>query len=263
MQITDVRPGTPCWFELASTDPDKSSAFYQGLFGWSRMDMDMGELGTYSFLNNANGCIGAMCGMMPEQSEQGMPSAWGVFFAVDNCDDSTAQAVELGATVIMPPMKVEEHGRVSVIADPTGAVFSLWQSTSEGGGPFVMFEDYSVGWVELATRDPAKAREFYSSLLGWTYTESPIPIPDSGNYIEISVGDTRFGGILPMNSEWGEIPPHWGIYVPVPDVDACVARAQELGGGNPLPAFDAPGVGRISMVADPTNAMCYVITLRQ
>jgi len=66
-----------------------------------------------------------------------------------------------------------------------------------------------------------------------------------------------------MNSEWGEIPPHWGIYVPVPDVDACAARAQELGGGNPLPAFDAPGVGRISMVADPTNAMCYVITLKQ
>ena len=159
-------------------------------------------------------------------------------------------------------MDVEGHGRMSVIADPTSAVFSLWQSTSDGGGPFVMFENHSIGWVELATRETAKAREFYSSLLGWTYTESVIPAIDSGDYIEISVGDTRYGGILPMNSEWGSTPPHWGIYVLVPDVDACVTKAKELGGCNPLPAFDAPGVGRIAKVADPTNAMCYVIALK-
>ncbi len=39
-------------------------------------------------------------------------------------------------------------------------------------------------------------------------------------------------------------------------------KAVELGGSNPLPAFDAPGVGRISMIGDPTGAKCYVITLK-
>ncbi|MBL8890058.1 MAG: VOC family protein [Planctomycetaceae bacterium] len=261
MQITEMRQGIPCWFELASTDPDKSAAFYHGLFGWQRFDMDLGPIGTYSFLNNANGCVGALCSMMPGPKSAGLPSTWGVYFAVDRCDDSTTRAVELGATIIAPPMDVNQHGRMSVLSDPTGAVFSLWQSTSSGGGPFVMFENHAVGWVELATRDTLKAREFYSKLLGWTYTESPIPVPDSGNYIEISVGGTRYGGILPMNPEWGEIPPHWGVYVMVPDVNACIAKAKELGGGNPLPAFDAPGVGRISMVSDPTGALCYVIAL--
>ncbi|MDP1562698.1 MAG: VOC family protein [Pirellulaceae bacterium] len=261
MQITEMRPGIPCWFELASTDPNKSSAFYQELFGWSRMEMDLGPMGTYSFLNNANGCIGAMCSMMPVQKLQGMPSTWGVYFAVANCDAATARAVELGANVFVPPMNVSEHGRMSVIADPTGAVCSLWQSTSSGGGPFVMFEDHSIGWVELATRETAKAREFYSALLGWTYNESPIP--NIGTYNEISVGETRYGGILPMSPEWGDVPSHWGIYVMVPDVDACVAKAQELGGGNPVPAFDAPGVGRIAMITDPTGAKCYVITLKR
>jgi predicted enzyme related to lactoylglutathione lyase len=47
----------------------------------------------------------------------------------------------------------------------------------------------------------------------------------------------------------------------VSDVDACCVKAKELGGGNPLPPFDAPGVGRIAMVSDPTGAQCYVIKL--
>ncbi len=282
MQITEMKQGIPCWFELSSTDPEQSYAFYHGLFGWSKMDMDLGPMGTYSFLNNANGCIGAMCNMQPEQQTQGIPSNWGVYFDVHDCDAATAKARQLGGNVLMPPMDVSEHGRMSVIADPTGAVFSLWQSKSDAG-QFVMFEDQSIGWVELATRDTQRAREFYADLLGWTYTESPIAVPDFGNYIEISVDETRFGGILPMSAEWGDIPPgdippgdtppgdtplgdtppHWGIYIMVPDVDASVARAQALGGSNPLPAFDAPGVGRIAMVSDPTGARNYVISLEK
>jgi predicted enzyme related to lactoylglutathione lyase len=260
MFITEMRPGVPCWFELSSTDPEKSFAFYHGLFGWNRNDMDLGAMGTYSFLLNANGCVGAFCGMQEEQKAQGMPSCWGVYFAVEDCDAATARAATLGGTVIMPPFDVSEHGRMSVVSDPTGGTFCLWQPKG-GGGNFVMFEDYSIGWVELATRDTKKAREFYTALLGWTYTESPIPIPNSGNYTEISAGGTRYGGILPMSAEWGDIPPHWGIYVMVPDVDRCCAKAKELGGGNPVPPFDAPGVGRIAMVADPTGAHCYIITL--
>ena len=262
MHITAMKQGIPCWFELSSTDPEQSYAFYSGLFGWSRLDMDLGPMGTYSFLNNANGCIGAMCNMQPEQKAQGIPSNWGVYFAVHDCDSATAQASQLGGNVLMPPMDVSEHGRMSVIADPTGAVFSLWQPKS-GGGQFVMFEDLSIGWVELATRDTHRAREFYAALLGWTLTKSPILIPNSGNYIEISVDETRYGGILPMNSEWGEIPPHWGIYIMVPDVDSSVARALELGGSNPFPAFDAPGVGRIAMISDPTGAKNYIISLEK
>jgi uncharacterized protein len=262
MFIAEMHRGVPCWFELSSTDPEKSFAFYNGLFGWNRHDIDMGPMGTYSFLLNSNGCIGAFCGMQEEQKASGIPSHWGVYFAVHDCDAATAQVGNLGGTVIMSPFDVGENGRMSIVRDPTNANFCLWQPKG-GGGNFVMFEDHAIGWVELATRDTTKAREFYAALLGWTYTESPIPIPDSGNYIEISVGDTRYGGILPMNSEWGEIPPHWAVYVMVPDVDACCSKAKELGGSNPLPAFDAPGVGRIAMVADPTGANCYVIKLKQ
>lgn len=260
MLITESPEGVPCWFELSSTDPQKSFDFYHELFGWNRTDMDLGPMGTYSFLSNSNGTIGAFCNMQEEQKAQGVPSYWAVYFAVDSCDSSTNKAAGLGATVILPPMDVGEHGRMSILADPQGAMFCLWQSKATGGN-FAMFEEHSIGWVELATKDTAKAKQFYSDLLGWTFEESKIPVADSGNYVEISVGDTKYGGMIPMNAQWGDIPPHWGIYIMVPDVDACVAKAKELGGEICLQPFDAPGVGRIGMVTDPTGANCYVITL--
>lgn len=258
MQITEIKPGTPCWFELASSDPVKSMRFYKEVFGWQNIDMDMGPMGTYSFLNNANGGVGACCNLTPDQIAQGMPSSWAVYFAVDSCDESTSKAASLGANVLMQPFDVGEHGRMSVICDPTGAVFCLWQSKSSGGGQLVMFEDHSVGWVELATRDTVKAREFYGALLGWSYDDKPIP---GAVYSEIAVGDTRYGGILPIAEQCAEMPPHWAIYVMVPDVDACINLAKQAGGSNPLPAFNVPGVGRIAAIADPTGAACYIIKL--
>lgn len=260
MLITESPEGVPCWFELSSTDPQSSFNFYSQLFGWNRTDMDLGAMGTYSFLSNANGTIGAFCDMQPDLKAHGAPSYWAVYFSVDQCDASTSRAVELGASVVMQPMDVSSHGRLSILTDPEGAMFCLWQTRAQSGD-FVMFEDHSVGWVELATKDTAAARKFYGSLLGWTFEESEIPVPDSGNYVEISIGNTKYGGMIPMNAQWGDIPAHWGLYIMVPDVDACVAKAKSLGGEICLQPFDAPGVGRIGMVTDPTGANTYVIHL--
>jgi uncharacterized protein len=263
MQITESKPGMPCWFELASSNSQESFNFYHQLFGWKRTDMDLGPMGIYSFLSKENGTIGALCEMQPEQKQQGAPSVWAVYFAVENCDASTGRAVQLGATLLVPPMDVSEHGRMSVLNDPSGATFYLWQSKpASNSGEFVMFEDHAIGWVELASKDTAESRRFYGALFGWDFLESPIPIADAGQYIEFAVGQTRYGGLLPMNEQWGDVPPHWGIYIMVPDVDACVSKAKELGGNICLAPFEAPGVGRIGMISDPTGANCYVIQLK-
>lgn len=262
MQITELKHGMPCWFELATTDPDTSSAFYQNLFGWHRFDLDLGSDGTYSFFSNENGCIGAMSSPSPEHESVRGSSTWGVYFAVDNCDDSTAKAVELGATIIVPPRNVNEHCRMSVISDPTGAICSLWQCESIGGGPYVMFENYAINWVELATRDSARARVMYSELLGWDYFQSSASVPGGGPYHELAVGQTRCGGIMPMQAEWFDpLTPDWWIFIRVPDVDDCVAKAKELGGSNPVPAYAVPEVGKMAMLADPTGAKFYVVQL--
>ncbi len=56
-----------------------------------------------------------------------VPPHWLLYFLVENADASTAKVTELGGKVIMPPMSLEKVGRFSVVADPQGAVFSLFQ----------------------------------------------------------------------------------------------------------------------------------------
>lgn len=249
--------GAPCWFELSSTNPAESLAFHEALFGWGHLHNDMGAMGNYTFLRNATGTVGALCGMPP--GSEGRPSNWGVYFATSDIDASVAHAGELGGQLCFGPFEVPGHGRGAVLADPSGAVFSLWQPAQADAGDFTMFDDYSVGWVELATRDSAAAKAFYAALLGWQFLASTTPSPVE--YSEYAVAGARFGGVMAMTPEWGDMPSHWSIYIPVPDVDACLARAVELGGKVCVPAFNVPGVGRIARLNDPAGAGVYVITL--
>ena len=55
------------------------------------------------------------------------------------------------------------------------------------------------------------ARDFYATLLGWDCEASKVPIPGGVQYLEYGVGGTRYGGMLPMTPEWGEMPSHRSI----------------------------------------------------
>ena len=250
--------GAPCWFELSSTDPARSLAFLQAVFGWTNLANDMGDYGTYHFLRNGTGTVGALGGMPP--GTEGAPSYWSVYFASADLDASLARATALGGRLFVEPFDVPGHGRGAVLADAGGAMFCLWQSAAMDSGDFTMFEDASIGWVELATRDVDAAQRFYGGLLGWSFEES-ANAPPGTRYSEYAVGETHYGGLLQMTAEWGDLPAHWSLYVLVPDLDARLAATTAAGGSITVPAFDAPGVGRIARIDDPTGAGCYLIEL--
>jgi hypothetical protein len=68
--------------------------------------------------------------------------------------DATAQTItDNGGSVLMPTMDVLTFGRMVVVADPTGAVFGLWQARDFIGSQ-VVNEPGSVIWSELNTADP-------------------------------------------------------------------------------------------------------------
>ena len=251
--------GAPCWFELSSTDPARSQAFLAAVFGWEAVSMDVGDAGPYAFLRNANGTVGAVGGMPP--GADGAPSYWGVYFASADLDASVAAATASGATVFAEPFDVPGHGRGAVLADPGGAVFNLWQPASTDSGDFTMFENFSVGWVELATRDVDAAQRFYGGLLGWAFNDS-ANAPGGTRYSEYAVGGTHYGGLLQMTKEWGDLPSHWSLYVVVPDLDSALSATDAAGGSVSVPAFDAPGVGRIARIDDPTGAGLYLVQPR-
>jgi len=53
--------------------------------------------------------------------------SWFPYILVDDVAAATKKAASLGATVAQDIMEVPDMGWFSVIIDPTGAAFGLWQ----------------------------------------------------------------------------------------------------------------------------------------
>ena len=249
--------GAPCWFELATTDQDGAKTFYTELFGWDTKDSPMGPDAVYTMWKKGERDVGGGYKLMPDMLQQGIPPHWMVYFMTPNADECAAKVAALDGKVLQGPFDVMTHGRMAVCQDPTGAVFSIWQPNTHPGAT-AMGEDGTVCWSELMTRDAQSARRFYTDLFGWSTKGSA----GMAEYIEFSAGGESRGGIMPMDEQFQGIPPHWGIYFMVNDCDASVARAKEMGGVVRHGPFDAPGVGRIAIMADPQGAGFSLITLQ-
>ena len=113
-----------------------------------------------------------------------------------------------------------------------------------GNGEFV--------WHDLMTTEVEAARSFYSGLFPEWALES-IDLGEGALYVKIGFKGQDRGGMLPLSPAHG-LPSHWIPYIAVPDCDAAVARAEELGGRCCVPPMDAPGVGRFAVVDDPLGA---------
>ena len=115
-------PGTLCWADLSTPDPEAASNFYGATFGWS---FELGQDGSYLHIKNGPDYIGGI--PSADQRAPGAPPHWLLYFQVADCDASAAQAKELGARLYVEPMNIQNVGRMAVVADPQGAVFALFQ----------------------------------------------------------------------------------------------------------------------------------------
>ena len=114
----------------------------------------------------------------------------------------------------------------------------------------------AFSWSELMTTDPAAAAQFYGALFGWTVKDMDM---GTGPYRVANVGDTGVAGIMGMPPGAAPMPPAWGCYVTVDDVDATLAKAESLGGKTVMPPMDVPGVGRMAVLQDPQGAVLSII----
>jgi predicted enzyme related to lactoylglutathione lyase len=244
---TSYAPGTFSWVELGTTDAGGAKRFYSELFGWLPEDMPAGE-GTYTMLKLDRKDVGALYELSDQQRSGGAHPAWLSYATVDDVDAATAKAGELGGTVVNGPVDVFDAGRMSLLRDPQGAFFALWQPGRHIGAG-VVNDPGSLTWNELATNDVPAATRFYSELFGWS-----AEAMDTGGgppYTIVRVGDRTNGGITALRREG--VPPHWLVYFTTADTDATVARVEELGGRTVVPAMDVPQ-GRIAVVLDPQGA---------
>jgi uncharacterized protein len=110
--------------ELNTIDPARAKAFYGELFDWKLEDVPMGPGATYTMIGVGEGTGG---GMM-KHPVPGAPSSWLAYVGVDDVAAATAKARSLGATVAKDVTEIPDLGWFSILVDPTGAVFALWQS---------------------------------------------------------------------------------------------------------------------------------------
>jgi predicted enzyme related to lactoylglutathione lyase len=114
----------------------------------------------------------------------------------------------------------------------------------------------AFSWSELMTTDPAATTAFYGQLFGWTVDTMDM---GTGPYHVVKVGDTAVGGVMGIPPDGPPMPPHWGSYVTVSNVDQTAARCAELGGQVMMPPMDIPKVGRMAVLADPQGAVLSVM----
>jgi hypothetical protein len=118
--------GTPCWYELTSTDKAEAGAFYAALFSWT-LETFLGAM-DYTIFKNGEMSVGGLMGC-PEGTDA-VPSHWTIYFSVEDCDATVAKAERLGGKVVAPAMDVPTVGRMAFLADPGGAIFAVIRLTS-------------------------------------------------------------------------------------------------------------------------------------
>lgn len=110
--------------ELQTKDVESSKKFYSYMFDWKLEDIPGKD---YTIINVGDGTGG---GIM-KNPLPGAPDSWLPYILVDDVAASTKKALALGAAICKDVTEIPGLGWFSVILDPTGAAFGLWQPEKE------------------------------------------------------------------------------------------------------------------------------------
>jgi predicted enzyme related to lactoylglutathione lyase len=268
--------GVPCWVDTAQPDPEAAVKFYGGLFGWEFEDRMPADSAGHYFVAQLRGRDVAAVGSQPEQAPP--TPAWSTYVWVDSADDAAEKVKAAGGQAVMEPFGILEAGRMGVFADPSGAVFCVWQAGRHRGAQLVN-EPGTWNFSGLNTRDTEGAKLFYGEVFGWEADTVDLgdgdsvmwTLPGYGDYLaqrDPGLRDRMASGgapegfedavawLSPMPSDQfpADVPPHWSVTFAVDDADAVADSAAKLGGKVLAPPFDAPFV-RMTVLSDPQGAV--------
>lgn len=244
-------PGSFTWIELASPDQKASKQFYQSLFGWDVAEFPMGPDAYYAMFRLDGRDTGGCYALNAQMKEQGVPPHWMIYMAAASADETAAKAAEAGGKVVAAPFDVFDFGRMAVLQDPTGAMFSIWQEKLNKGIGIAGVPG-TLCWADLSTPDQEAAAAFYRTLFGWEVSAGEH---DTSGYLHIKNGEQFIGGIPPAAHRNPNAPPHWMLYFLADDCDAAADKAKDLGAKLYMGPMTMEGVGRMAVVGDPQGAV--------
>lgn len=128
-EMTMPKHGDFCWTEIATNNLEACKNFYSNVFGWElKQSKATGEDFEYQEFSATEGGnpMGGIYQITNEMfGEQMPPPHFLNYINVDNVDETTRQAFDLGAKIIKPPMDIPNVGRFSIIQDPTDGIVAF------------------------------------------------------------------------------------------------------------------------------------------
>lgn len=109
-------------WQILSKDPDATAKFYGKLFGWQ---VDTANSLGYRVVNTqaGRGIDGGIWPCPPEGHNLVQ-----LFVEVQDVDASVAQAVKLGAKVIVPKSALPDGDTLAIVLDPIGQPFGIYRA---------------------------------------------------------------------------------------------------------------------------------------
>ncbi|MEU5219179.1 VOC family protein [Streptomyces sp. NPDC020807] len=119
-------PGTPVWNELLTYETSSVGKFYRSVFGYEVEPVVSADL-DYATLHLGGRPVASLHGVGNELPRD-RGAHWMTYFEVADTDRAALLVAELGGQVLRPPRE-GTAGRLALVADPEGAVFTLVRST--------------------------------------------------------------------------------------------------------------------------------------
>lgn len=134
-------PGEWIWSSLLAHDPAHDAGFYQKLLDYEVFDLPKstgekdagasGDGGAQHMILSSEDYARTSINGMPADAARRHPH-WILFVRVAAAEAAAAKAVALGGKILVPS-RVDRHGgKVSVVADPSGAPIGLMEWTEDG-----------------------------------------------------------------------------------------------------------------------------------
>ncbi|MDH3306048.1 MAG: VOC family protein [Acidimicrobiia bacterium] len=244
------REGRFRWVDLSARDRVAAQDFYERLFGWTTAELWVTPDIAYTTFSDRGAMVAGLGEMTEAAIGAGASSAWASYVTVTDVEVASARAVGLGATLEVAPTDVFAAGRMAIIADPNGAIVSLWQE-GEHIGAERFDKPVSLIWNELNTRRLDVAIDFYTRMFEW---DAEVQTDEGPPYVVFRLDGTMIGGAFEIRPDLPpDLPDHWLVYFSVADAAASAALARSLG-ATVVGPMDTGANGRFAIVEDPQGA---------
>ena len=257
--VMTARPASFVWYDLLTSRPNVSNAFYRSVLGWNLADAGLADR-SYMIASAGAVPVGGILAAPGDPMAAGR-KLWMGHIGVEDLDASLARLTAAGGAVYRTAEDIPGVGRFAVVGDPQRAAFILFQPrVSMRLAPMPPGTPGHIGWHELYTDDLTGAWEFYAGLFGWTKADA-LDMGSLGTYQMFAAGGAPIGGMMIRPPEFPQ--PAWVYYVNVTDIDAAVARVRDHGGTVLFGPREVPGGSRIAQCTDPLGTLFALVAARR